>query len=68
MNTMKKVMDYDTAEHFYKWLEVAVFVEDQSEVEDQIHALLRSDPELINDHSWPEIRTMAYKFDAEVKS
>jgi hypothetical protein len=53
------VMDRDTAEHFYAWLDRTVHVEDQHEVEQQIHALLREYPDLVNTHSWPEMRALA---------
>ena len=53
------VMTRDTAEHFYAWLERTVRFEDQHEVEQAIHALLRSDPELVLSHSWPEMARMA---------
>ena len=52
-------MDRQTAEHFYKWLESTVDIRDQHQVEQDIHALLKQDPELINDHSWPEMRDTA---------
>jgi len=52
-------MNYKTAEHFYTWLEQHVAVQDQHEVEQQIHALLRADPSLADNHSWPEMRRMA---------
>jgi hypothetical protein len=55
---MRKVMDRETAEHFYAWLETVGYSE-QSEVEDAIHKLLRIYPELIETHSWPEMRRMA---------
>ncbi len=52
-------MDYETAEHFYTWLERTVHIQDQHEVEQQIHALLRTQPDLVTNHSWPELRRMA---------
>jgi hypothetical protein len=52
-------MDQDTAEHFYTWLERTVHIADQHEVEQQIHVLLRGHPELVENHSWPELRRMA---------
>ena len=59
MKTMKRVMDYETAEHFYNWLEKYVHIEDQHEVEQLIHKLLRDDPDLIETHGWSEMRRMA---------
>jgi len=56
---MDKVMDYDTAEHFYTWLTDHVAEDEQHEVEQQIHTLLRKHPDLVNTHSWPEMRQMA---------
>jgi len=56
---MEDHMDQDTAEHFYRWLESTVHERDQHEVEQQIHALLREHPDLVNTHSWPEMRRMA---------
>ena len=54
-----RVMDRDTAEHFYAWMDRMVRFDLQHEVEQAIHALLRNDPELVNDHSWPELCCMA---------
>ena len=54
-----RVMDRDTAEHFYAWMDRAVRFDLQHEVEQAIHALLRNDPELVNDHSWPELCRIA---------
>lgn len=55
---MPRVMSRDTAEHFYAWLET-VHASEQHEVEQMIHALLRLHPDLVNTHSWPEMRRMA---------
>jgi hypothetical protein len=52
-------MDRETAEHFYIWLERHVAEEEQHEVEQAIHVLLRSDPDLASTHSWPEMRRLA---------
>lgn len=54
-----RVMDRDTAEHFYAWMDRMVRFDLQHDVEQAIHALLRNDPELVNDHSWPELCRMA---------
>lgn len=54
-----KVMNYETAEHFYTWLENHVADNEQHTVEQQIHALLKDHPDLVNDHSWPEMRILA---------
>jgi hypothetical protein len=59
MLTMKKVMDHATAEHFYAWLDRCVAADEQHEVEQQIHALLREHPDLVKTHSWPEMRRLA---------
>jgi hypothetical protein len=56
---MSKVMDYQTAEHFYAWLDKTVHIEDQHQVEQQIHMLLRDYPELVDTKSWPEMRELA---------
>ncbi len=52
-------MSRDHAEHFYKWLDKTVYKEDQHIVEEQIHALLKEHPDLLETHSWPEMRVMA---------
>ena len=52
-------MDYETAEHFYTWLERHVPIQDQHQVEQDIHALLREYPDLVLTHSWPEMRHLA---------
>ena len=57
--TMANVMSYETAEHFYTWLERDVFEDERHDVEQGIHALLRDFPEIIDTHSWPEMRRMA---------
>jgi len=46
-----RVMDRDTAEHFYNWLDSHVRSEDQHAVEQSIHALLRDHPSLLDTHS-----------------
>lgn len=54
------VMDRDTAEHFYAWLEKYVHESDQNTVEDAIRALLASDPDLLaQGRTWPELRRLA---------
>ena len=55
---MRQVMNRDTAEHFYNWLET-VHISEQHEVEQAIHALLRLHPDLVETHSWPEMWRMA---------
>ncbi len=52
-------MDTDTAEHFYVWLEQAVPEDEQHDVEQAIHVLLAKYPDLVQTHSWPEMRTLA---------
>ena len=57
---MARVMDRDTAEHFYAWLARTVPDDEQHTVEQQIHRLLREHPDLIDKgRSWPEMRTLA---------
>ena len=52
-------MDRDTAEHFYAWLEFTVHIHEQHNVEQGIHDLLADHPDLIQTHSWPEMRQLA---------
>ena len=52
-------MDRQTAEHFYAWLEATVADDEQHEVEQAIHELLREHPDLVEVHSWPEMRRLA---------
>ncbi len=59
MQTSKRVMSQDEAEHFYRWLEKTVHISEQHTVEEQIHALLREHPNLIATHSWPEMRNLS---------
>ena len=61
MQTMTRVMDYQTAEHFYAWLERSVPADEQDEVENAIHRLLRSPgcEGLLRTHTWPEMRRLA---------
>jgi hypothetical protein len=56
---MHRVMDRETAEHFYAWLEQHVAEDEQHEVEQAIHQLLRDEPSLVATHSWPEMRRLA---------
>lgn len=53
------VMDNQTASHFYAWLDHMVPRREQWNVEQDILALLRDHPELVETHSWPEMRRMA---------
>ena len=55
----RAVMSYETAEHFYTWLEAHVHESEQHDVEQGIHMLLREYPDLVDTHSWPEMRRMA---------
>lgn len=55
----RAVMNQTTAEHFYRWLTETVFEDEQHQVEQDIHALLREYPELVQDRSWPEMRRLA---------
>lgn len=57
--SMPKVMDRETAEHFYNWLESTVHMDDQHEVEELIHKLLKDHPDLVETRSWPEMRELA---------
>ena len=55
-----RVMDRDTAEHFYAWLDKVVYPEDQHVVECQIHALLKEHSDLIEkNYGWSEMLRMA---------
>jgi hypothetical protein len=53
-------MDEYNRMHFERWLDRVSFDEnDRDQLRAQILALLDSDPELLNSHSWPELRDMA---------
>ena len=53
------VMDRQTAEHFYAWMEKWIPFDEQHEMEQAIHQLLRENPELIEQNrSWPEMARM----------
>ena len=56
---MTQVMDRDTAEHFYAWLERVIPTDMQHDVEQGVHAVLRDNPDLLETHSWPEIARLA---------
>lgn len=57
---MNKVMDRETAEHFYAWLDRYIHISEQHETEQLIHKILREHPDLVEKgYSWPEIRNMA---------
>ncbi len=51
-------MNRETAEHFYAWLNRCVPEDEQHEVEQGIHKLLREYPDFANTHSWPEMRAI----------
>jgi len=52
-------MDSYTLEHFNNWLDNYCHEDEKEEVRTAILKLMEDDPELINDHSWPELRNMA---------
>jgi hypothetical protein len=55
-----RVMDYETAEHFYKWLDKTIHECDQHVAEQQIHAILKEHPDLIEkNYGWSEMLRMA---------
>jgi hypothetical protein len=47
-------------EHFLKWANEKVKPDEHIFVFDRIMALLQQDPELLNDHSWSELRDLAH--------
>jgi len=59
MLTIPKIMDTDTAEHFYAWLESTVHISEQHETEELIFALITECPEYLVSRSWAEIRAIA---------
>jgi len=59
MLTMTKIMDCDTAEHFYAWLERTVHISEQHETEELIFALIKECPDYLVSRSWPEMRALA---------
>ena len=59
---MTCVMDYDTAEHFYKWLNRCISDDEQHVVEEQVHKLLREYPDMVETHSWQEMRDRARRY------
>ena len=52
-------MDNQTLEHFQKWLNAHVRPEEHLMVADKIFGLLADDPELLEDHSWTQLRDLA---------
>jgi hypothetical protein len=61
---MGNVMDRDTAEHFYAWLEKTVREDLQHEVEEAVHRALREIPTLIEEgKSWSEIRALGERLE-----
>jgi hypothetical protein len=54
-----KMLTDQQLEHFLKWANRHVRPEEHLFVFDRILALLQNYPELINDHSWSELRDMA---------
>ena len=55
MNTMPKVMDPKTAEHFYAWLD-RQWENEQHDIEQAVHKALREYPDLIERGlGWKEI-------------
>ena len=60
MNTMARIMDRETAEHFYAWLDRTIPVEEQNTAEESILALLADYPDMVRTHSWPEMLDLAF--------
>jgi hypothetical protein len=56
---VSRVMDYETADHFYAWLDRYVAPERQSDAENVIHKLLADHPDLVLTHSWPDMLALA---------
>ena len=55
-----QIMDRDTAQHFYKWMDKVINPEDQHVVECQIQSLLKDHNDLIEkNYSWSEMLRMA---------
>lgn len=52
-------LDFHTSQHFSRWLERTVPACDRAQVQSGILALLRGDPGLLEDRSWPELRALA---------
>lgn len=52
-------MDDYTLKHFMAWLNGHVRPEEHLMVADKIFALIADDPELLNGHSWTQLRDMA---------
>ena len=52
------MLDDFTMKHLDAWLQRAIREEDQERVKASILALLDSDPELLERHSWPELRDL----------
>lgn len=52
-------MDEFTMKHFAEWLDRAIAEDEREQVEQNILLLLTEYPELLETHSWPEMRKMA---------
>lgn len=50
-------LDIQTKQHFSRWLET-VAAADRREVRRAIVALVARDPDVLQSHSWPEMRRM----------
>lgn len=52
-------MDTDTLRHLDKWLAQARYPDEQSDIRAAIIRLVDVDPDLLADHSWPDLERMA---------
>jgi len=55
-------MDKATESHFMRWLETKVYWDERDDVERNIRALLQEYPDLIETHTWGEMRDLAESF------
>lgn len=52
-------LDDQTIQHFMTWANRSVRPEEHTYVFDKIMTLLRDDPELLDNHTWTELRDLA---------
>lgn len=54
-----RILDAFTAKHFETWIDRVIYEDERERVRGQILRLLEDQPDLLETHSWPELRNLA---------
>lgn len=55
-------MDTYTEKHFTAWLNNTILSDERDTLENQIRCFVAEYPDMVESHSWPEIRTLAERW------